>query len=145
MQLLHKINVLCWLQYFLLISFCAQCRFTELHEDSPEVATGHPRLPQWQARKSFQETSRAQGSGGVSGDSSESKQGSAAVTQPLLSTASKSSDAKDESPPSSPTQVEVRIVPGQRYVYHTIYTMKQGVLYCRPLPHCTRKAGGPGI
>ena len=110
----------------ILIVPCAQCtcRFTELPQDSPEVATGHPRLPQWQARKSFQETLRSQGRGGVSGGSSESQQGSTAVTQPLLSTASKSSDAKNKSPPSSPTQVGVSVVPGgQRYVhvYHTMH------------------------
>ena len=83
-------------------------RFGEFPQESPEVATGRPRLPQWQARKSLQESLKAQGGGSSGGQVSE-QQASMAAHQPLLS---QSTDTKEKSPPSSPSQVRVTVAPG---------------------------------
>lgn len=90
---------------------CMLHRFSEYPQDSPIVASGHPRLPEWQARKSWQETMKAQGGSSSSVPGQVSKQAAEAVHhgQPLLK-----SEAKDKSPPSSPASVA--IVSGtQRY------------------------------
>lgn len=92
-------------------------RFGELSQDSPDVATGRPRLPQWQARKSLQESLKTQsggGGGGAGSSSSQSQEQSsgAAVSQPLLG---QSSDTKGKSPPSSPSQVHVGVTTGDQW------------------------------
>lgn len=86
-------------------------RFSEYPQDSPIVASGHPRLPEWQARKSWQEAMKAQG-GSSSSESVPSEQATEAVHygQPLLK-----SEAKDKSPPSSPADVGIVVHGSQRY------------------------------
>lgn len=84
-------------------------RFSEYPQDSPMVASGRPRLPEWQARKSWQEAMKAQGG---SSSSVPSEQATEAVHygQPLLK-----SEAKDKSPPSSPADVGIVVHGSQRY------------------------------
>ena len=89
-------------------------RFSELFQESPIVASGHPRLPEWQARKSWQEAMNVQGGSSSSAPGQTSEQALETVQQPLLK-----SETEDKSPPTSQSEVSI-VVPGSQRYYCSI-------------------------
>ena len=90
-------------------------RFNELLENSPEIATGHPKLPEWQARKSLQETLKAQKSEGRSSSVGQmGEQTSIVVKQPILQSASQPTETGMKAPPSPLSQVSATVPGDQR-------------------------------